>query len=226
MAGEKVERGKTEKGLGWQAQMALKRAFDIVFSAFLLILLSPSFLLISLLIWLTMGRPILFRQPRIGYKGRVFTIYKFRTMNDARDAEGNLLPDEQRLTRVGKLLRSLTLDELPELFNVLRGDMSIVGPRPLLVEYRDLYTPEQWRRHEMPPGMAGPVLASGRNLLDWEEKFRLDVWYVDNWSLWLDFQILARTAWKVLKREGVSAEGHVTMPKFQGSRVGAEQSTK
>ncbi|MEM2445719.1 MAG: sugar transferase [Candidatus Bathyarchaeia archaeon] len=143
MAGEKVERGKTEKGLGWQAQMALKRAFDIVFSAFLLILLSPSFLLISLLIWLTMGRPILFRQPRIGYKGRVFTIYKFRTMNDARDAEGNLLPDEQRLTRVGKLLRSLTLDELPELFNVLRGDMSIVGPRPLLVEYRDLYTPEQ-----------------------------------------------------------------------------------
>jgi sugar transferase EpsL len=123
-------------------------------------------------------------------------------MNDRRDEQGNLLPDEQRLTRLGRFLRSLTLDELPELFNVLKGEMSLVGPRPLLVEYRDLYTPEQWRRHEMPPGMAGPVLASGRNLLDWEEKFRLDVWYVDHWSLWLDFKILARTAWKVLKREG------------------------
>jgi lipopolysaccharide/colanic/teichoic acid biosynthesis glycosyltransferase len=139
--------------------------------------------LIALAIWITMGRPILFRQPRIGYRGRVFTIYKFRTMTE----------------------------------------VSLVGPRPLLVEYRDLYTPEQWRRHEMPPGMAGPVLASGRNLLDWEEKFRLDVWYVDHWSLWLDFKILLRTAWKVLKREGVSAEGHVTMPKFEGVGVRANE---
>ncbi len=209
-----------KEGAGRKIQMAIKRLFDIVFSAFLLLVFSPLLLLISLLIWLTMGRPILFRQPRIGYRGRVFTIYKFRTMNDARDTDGNLLPDEQRLTRLGKFLRSLTLDELPELFNVLKGEMSIVGPRPLLVEYRDLYTSEQWRRHEMPPGMAGPVLASGRNLLDWEEKFRLDVWYVDNWSLWLDFQILARTAWKVLKREGVSAEGHATMPKFTGNKSG------
>lgn len=222
MVTEKVEKGEREKRLRWQAQIALKRAFDLVFSASLLIFLSPLLLLISLLIWLTMGRPILFRQPRIGYKGRIFTIYKFRTMNDARDAEGDLLPDEERLTRVGKLLRSLTLDELPELFNVLKGDMSIVGPRPLLVEYRNLYTPEQWRRHEMPPGMAGPVLASGRNLLDWEEKFRLDVWYVDNWSLWLDFQILVRTAWKVFKREGVSAEGYATMPRFKGNQASSD----
>lgn len=211
------------KGPSWRIQMVTKRLFDIAFSTCLLVILSPLFLLISLLIRLTMGSPILFRQPRIGYKGRVFTIYKFRTMNNARDAYGNFLPDEQRLTRVGKLLRSLTLDELPELFNVLKGDMSIVGPRPLLVEYRDLYTPEQWRRHEMPPGMAGPVLANGRNLLDWEEKFRLDVWYVDHWSLWLDFQILARTAWKVLKREGVSAEGYATMPKFQGNQTSINQ---
>jgi len=204
-------------------QMAIKRAFDFMASLIALVLLSPFMALIALAIWITMGRPILFRQPRIGYRGRVFTIYKFRTMTEERDENGNLLPDEQRLTPLGRFLRSLTLDELPELFNVLKGEMSLVGPRPLLVEYRDLYTPEQWRRHEMPPGMAGPVLASGRNLLDWEEKFRLDVWYVDHWSLWLDFKILLRTAWKVLKREGVSAEGHVTMPKFQGSGSGAGQ---
>jgi lipopolysaccharide/colanic/teichoic acid biosynthesis glycosyltransferase len=204
-------------------QMAIKRAFDFMASLIALVALFPLMALIALAIWVTMGRPILFRQPRIGYRGRVFTIYKFRTMNDRWDEQGNLLPDEQRLTRLGRFLRSLTLDELPELFNVLKGEMSLVGPRPLLVEYRDLYTPEQWRRHEMPPGMAGPVLASGRNLLDWEEKFRLDVWYVDHWSLWLDFQILARTAWKVLKREGISAQGYATMPRFQGSGSGAGQ---
>jgi len=204
-------------------QLRIKRLFDVIMSLLLISLLSPLMALIALAIWITMGRPILFRQPRIGYRGRVFIIYKFRTMNDRWDEQGNLLPDEQRLTRLGRFLRSLTLDELPELFNVLRGEMSLVGPRPLLVEYRDLYTPEQWRRHEMPPGMAGPVLASGRNLLDWEEKFRLDVWYVDHWSLWLDFQILAQTAWKVLKREGISAEGYATMPRFQGSGSGAGQ---
>jgi len=198
--------------------MALKRIFDIVISAFLLLVFSPLLLLISLAIRLTMGRPVLFRQPRIGYKGRVFIIYKFRTMTDERDEQGNLLPDEQRLTRIGRLLRSTTLDELPELINVLKGEMSLIGPRALLVEYRDLYTPEQWRRHEMPPGMAGPVLASGRNLLSWEEKFKRDVWYVDNWSLWLDFKLLIKTAWKVLKREGISAEGHATMPKFSGPK--------
>ena len=137
-------------------------------------------------------------------------------MTDDRDEQGNLLPDEQRLTAAGKFLRSTTLDELPELINVLRGEMSLVGPRPLLVEYRDRYTSEQWRRHEMPPGMAGPVLARGRNILSWEEKFAADVWYVDHWSLWLDLRILVRTALRVLRREGVSADGHATMPKFKG----------
>ncbi|MGC8947374.1 MAG: sugar transferase [Anaerolineae bacterium] len=210
---------KRPDGAARAVQLRIKRLMDIVVSLGLLLLFAPLMILIALAIWVTMGWPILFRQPRIGYRGRVFVIYKFRTMTEERDAEGNLLPDERRLTPLGRFLRSLTLDELPELFNVLKGEMSLVGPRPLLVEYRDLYTPEQWRRHEMPPGMAGPVLASGRNLLDWEEKFKLDVWYVDNWSLWLDFQILVRTAWKVLKREGVSAEGHATMPRFMGSRA-------
>ncbi len=201
-------------------QLRIKRLMDLVLASCLLLLFAPVMLIIALLIRVTMGRPILFRQPRIGYKGRVFQIYKFRTMTDERDEQGNLLPDEQRLTAVGRFLRSLTLDELPELFNVIKGEMSLVGPRPLLVEYRDLYTPEQWRRHEMPPGMAGPVLASGRNLLSWEEKFKLDVWYVDHWSLWLDLKILFKTALKVLKREGVSAEGFATAPKFQGSSGG------
>lgn len=208
---------------GHSTQFAVKRAFDIVTSSVALTLLSPLIGLIALVIRLTVGSSVFFRQPRLGYQGRPFTILKFRTMADERDEQGNLLPDEQRLTRVGRFLRSTTLDELPELINVLRGEMSLVGPRPLLVEYGDLYTPEQWRRHEMPPGMAGPVLSSGRNILSWEEKFAQDVSYVDNWSLWLDFRILAQTALKVLKREGVSAEGYATMPKFEGSRVSTEQ---
>jgi sugar transferase EpsL len=206
-------------------QLALKRILDVALSTFLLSLFSPLFLFISLAIRLTMGAPVFFRQQRLGYRGRPFVIYKFRTMTDDRDEEGNLLADEQRLTRVGRLLRSTTLDELPELINVLKGEISLVGPRPLLVEYRDLYTPEQWRRHEMPPGMAGPVLSSGRNILSWEEKFALDVWYVDHWSLWLDLKILARTALRVLKREGISAEGYATMPRFQGSRPCAGRTT-
>jgi len=222
MGRKKGNKGTGEQGLGWRVQLALKRIFDITLSTFSLIALFPVFLIISLLIRLTMGRPILFRQPRLGHHGRIFEILKFRTMTDDRDEQGNLLPDARRLTRLGRLLRSLTLDELPELINVLRGEMSLIGPRPLLVDYRGLYTPEQWRRHEMPPGMGGPVLASGRNTLTWEEKFALDVWYVDNWSLWLDFKILVRTALRVLRREGVSAEGHVTMPKFQGTKAGAQ----
>jgi lipopolysaccharide/colanic/teichoic acid biosynthesis glycosyltransferase len=213
-----------EKRMNRRMGLALKRAFDIIVSLTALTLLCPLMALIALAIRLSMGTPVLFRQPRLGYQGRPFVLYKFRTMNDKRDEQGNLLPDEQRLTRLGRFLRSLTLDELPELFNVLKGEMSLVGPRPLLVDYRDLYTPEQWRRHEMPPGMAGPVLADGRNALDWEEKFKRDVWYVDRWSLWVDFKILARTAWKVLKREGISAEGYATMPRFHGSRSGAEHS--
>ena len=207
-------------------QLTLKRAFDLVVSFIALTLLSPLMALIALAICLTMGPSVFFRQPRLGYQGRPFVIYKFRTMNDRRDEWGNLLPDEQRLTRLGRFLRNTTLDELPGLINVLKGEMSLVGPRPLLAEYRDLYTPEQWRRHETPPGMAGPVLAGGRNVLSWEEKFALDVWYVDHWSLWLDFKILARTALGVLKREGISAEGYATMPKFQGSRVNFEQNAK
>ena len=198
--------------------LSIKRVFDIVASFTLLVILSPLIILVALAILITMGPPIFFRQPRLGYKGKPFVIYKFRTMTDERDKEGNLLPDEQRLTRLGKFLRTTTLDEAPELFNVLKGEMSAVGPRPLLVGYHDLYTSEQWRRHEMPPGMAGPVLSSGRNALTWEEKFERDLWYVDNWSLWLDIKILVRTALSVLKREGVNAEGYATMPKFLGNQ--------
>ncbi len=199
----------------------LKRLFDVAVSGVVLFLLFPLFCVIALAVRLTMGpgSSIFFRQPRLGYRGRPFLIYKFRTMTDERDAHGNLLPDERRLTWLGRVLRSTSLDEPPALLNVLRGEMSLVGPRPLLVEYRDLYTPGQWRRHEMPPGITGLVQASGRNALSWEEKFALDVWYVDNWSLWLDMKILVLTVWKVLTREGVSAEGHATMPRFEGTGV-------
>jgi len=165
-----------------------------------------------------MGRPILFRQPRLGYKGQPFILYKFRTMNNHRDEWGNLLPDEQRLTWLGKILRQLSLDELPQLINVFKGQMSLVGPRPLLAEYRDLYNAEQWSRHQMPPGMAGPVLAYGRNALSWEEKFERDIWYIENWSLWLDFKILTLTLWRALKQEGVRAKNHATMPRFEGNK--------
>lgn len=166
-----------------------------------------------------MRRPILFHQLRAGLYGRPFWLYKFRTMTDARDSNGRLLPDEQRLTRFGRWLRSTSLDELPELWNVLKGDMSLVGPRPLLVEYLDRYSPEQARRHEMKPGLTGWAQVNGRNALSWEEKFRLDVWYVDNWSIWLDFKILWLTLVKVLTRDGISAHGHATMPEFKGSAV-------
>jgi lipopolysaccharide/colanic/teichoic acid biosynthesis glycosyltransferase len=146
-------------------------------------------------------------------------LIKFRTMTDARDAAGNLLPDADRLSRFGRFLRASSLDELPELFNVLKGDMSLVGPRPLLMEYLDRYTPEQARRHDVKPGITGWAQINGRNAISWEAKFRLDVWYVDNWSLWLDVRILARTVWAVVRREGISADSHATMPKFEGSSV-------
>lgn len=197
-------------------QRALKRAFDIVVAGGCLALLSPVLLAVWAGIRATMGSPVFFRQERLGRHGRAFTMLKFRTMTDERDDGGRLLPDAQRLTRLGVLLRSLTLDELPELINVLRGEMSVVGPRPLLPEYRDRYSAEQWRRHEVAPGMAGPVMARGRNALTWGEKFALDVAYVDDWSLWLDMKILATSMWKLLRREGVSAEGHATMPVFEG----------
>lgn len=198
----------------------MKRLFDIVISSLLLILLSPVLLVLSILVRITLGSPVLFRQVRPGLHGRPFTMYKFRTMTDERDIQGRLLPDEQRLTKLGRFLRSTSLDELPELFNVLKGDMSLVGPRPLLMEYLPLYTPEQARRHEVRPGITGWAQVNGRNAISWEEKFRYDVWYVDNWSFWLDIKILWMTIVSVLKREGISAQGHVTMPPFTGSRSG------
>lgn len=199
-------------------QLALKRALDMAVAGAALVVLSPLMGLIALAIRLTMGRPVLFRHRRLGRAGREFTLLKFRTMSGRPAAAGQPLDDERRLTPLGRVLRSLTLDELPELVNVVRGELSLVGPRPLLPEYRELYTPEQWRRHEMPPGMAGPALAAGRNALTWDEKFAADVAYVDAWSLWLDVKVLALSVWRVLRREGVTAEGHATMPRFEGQR--------
>jgi sugar transferase EpsL len=197
-----------------RVQAYLKRVFDVVVSATALVVLAPVMGLIALAVWRTMGRPVLFRQVRPGLHGKPFVMYKFRTMRDLRDAEGKLLPDEARLTPFGRWLRSTSLDELPELLNVLRGEMSLVGPRPLLMEYLDRYTPEQARRHEVKPGITGWAQIHGRNNLSWDERFKLDVWYVDNWSLWLDLKILWRTLWMVLRREGISAQGHATMPRF------------
>jgi len=197
-----------------RVQAYLKRVFDVVVSATALVVLAPVMGLIALAVWRTMGRPVLFRQVRPGLHGKPFIMYKFRTMRDLRDAEGKLLPDEARLTPFGRWLRSTSLDELPELLNVLRGEMSLVGPRPLLMEYLDRYTPEQARRHEVKPGITGWAQIHGRNNLSWDERFKLDVWYVDNWSLWLDLKILWRTLWMVLRREGISAQGHATMPRF------------
>ena len=197
---------------------SFKRFIDIIGSLIGLVLASPVIIIISLIIYFTMGRPIFFKQVRPGLKGKPFVIYKFRTMLDLRDEKGNLLPDEKRLTTIGKFLRSTTLDELPEFWNVLKGDMSLVGPRPLLMEYLDRYTPEQARRHNVKPGMTGWAQVNGRNAISWEEKFKLDVWYVDNWNILLDLKIILLTILKVLKREGISAEGHATMPEFKGMK--------
>jgi sugar transferase EpsL len=194
----------------------LKRAFDVVVAGTCLILLSPLWIAIAIAIRLRLGTPVLFRQERLGLQGKSFTLFKFRTMIDARGPDGELLSDEERLTPLGTLLRRSTLDELPEILNVLRSEMSVVGPRPLLPQYRSRYTLEQWRRHEVKPGMAGPVAAYGRNSLPWDEKFRLDVEYVDKQSFWLDLKILFRSALAVVKREGISADGHATMPTFMG----------
>ena len=196
---------------------AIKRVVDIAGASVGIILVAPVLLVVSLLVLLTMGRPVLFRQQRPGLRGKPFTLYKFRTMRDARTASGELLPDDLRLTTFGKWLRSTSLDELPELFNVLKGEMSLVGPRPLLMEYLPRYSPEQARRHEVKPGITGWAQVNGRNALTWEEKFRMDVWYVDHWNLWLDMKIVLLTIWKVLKREGINAEGCATMPVFTGN---------
>jgi lipopolysaccharide/colanic/teichoic acid biosynthesis glycosyltransferase len=198
-------------------QLALKRAFDVVVATAALILTSPLLVVVALMILLTMGPPILFRQRRLGLDGKEFTLLKFRTMKGRPPGPDKPLDDELRITRLGRLLRQLSLDELPELANVLRGELSIVGPRPLLPEYRELYSPDQLRRHELPPGIAGPVLAKGRNALSWEEKFAWDVWYVDNWSLWLDAKLLVQSIANVVSRRGVSADDHATMPRFEGS---------
>ncbi|HKP11956.1 MAG TPA: sugar transferase [Blastocatellia bacterium] len=194
-----------------------KRLLDLSLVMPALILLAPLFLLLALLVRAKLGRPIFFRQRRPGINGRAFTLMKFRTMTDARDASGRLLPDGERLTRFGKFLRAASLDELPELFNILKGDMSLVGPRPLLMEYLGRYTPEQARRHEVKPGLTGWAQVNGRNALAWADRFKLDVWYVDRVSLWLDLKIIVMTLIHVFKRKGISAEGHATMPMFLGS---------
>jgi len=199
-----------------------KRIFDLALTLPGLILISPALLILALLVRILHGRPLLFKQVRPGYRGELFTLYKFRTMTEKRDADGELLPDEERLTRLGRFLRNSSLDELPELLAVLRGQMSLVGPRPLLVQYLDHYTQEQARRHDVLPGITGWAQIHGRNILTWKEKFHLDVWYVDHWSLGLDIKILARTFWKVFKREGISQPGHATADLFMGDESNSE----
>lgn len=195
-----------------------KRLFDLIVAAMMLILLAPVLAVVALLVRLKLGSRILFRQQRPGLHGQPFILFKFRTMTDACNAQGNLLPDADRLTHFGQFLRSTSLDELPELFNVLRNDMSLVGPRPLLMQYLDRYTPEQMRRHEARPGITGWAQINGRNALTWEQKFALDVWYVDHYSLQLDLKIIVLTVWKVFVREGINQQGHMTMKKFIGTQ--------
>jgi lipopolysaccharide/colanic/teichoic acid biosynthesis glycosyltransferase len=194
-----------------------KRLFDIVTAGLALIVLSPVMAVVALLVRIKLGSPVLFGQKRPGYKTQLFTIYKFRTMLDARDAAGNLLPDAARLPHFGKVLRSTSLDELPELWNVLKGEMSWVGPRPLLIAYLDRYSAEQNRRHDVLPGVTGWAQVNGRNAISWQEKFKLDVWYVDHWSFWLDLKILFMTFWKVIKRESINAPGEATSGEFMGN---------
>ena len=201
----------------------LKRALDFAVSIVALIILSPVMLAVAVLVRWQMGRPVVFRQQRPGYKGVPFDALKFRSMTGERDELGVLLPDADRITRLGAFLRRSSLDELPQFWNVLRGDMSLVGPRPLLMQYLDRYTPEQARRHLVPPGITGWTQVNGRNDLAWEQKLALDVWYVDHWSLALDLRILAITVWKVLTGEGICAEGSATMPEFTGTENGTPE---
>jgi sugar O-acyltransferase (sialic acid O-acetyltransferase NeuD family) len=195
----------------------MKRFFDLSAAICALVILSPVLLLIALLVRLSLGSPILFRQDRPGFKGNLFTCIKFRTMTDARDEFGELLPDAQRLTPLGRFLRNTSIDELPGLINVVRGEMSLVGPRPLLPQYITRYTSAQMRRHDVKPGITGWVQINGRNALDWNQKFALDNWYVDHRSFWLDLRILAATVWQVFKRDGIAQPGHATMPEFLGT---------
>ena len=196
----------------------IKRFLDFILSLMALIILSPILLIIYILVRIKLGKPAIFKQERPGKNEKIFTLYNFRTMTDEKDKDGNLLPDEKRLTKFGNVLRSTSLDELPELVNILKGDMSIVGPRPLLVEYLPLYNEEQKRRHNVRPGLTGLAQVSGRNNLSWEEKFKDDVYYVDHISLWEDIKIILKTVGKVLKREGISQEGNATMEYFKGNK--------
>lgn len=199
-----------------KASLVIKRCIDIVVSAGAMLVLSPAMFIVAMIVWSRLGAPVFFRQPRPGIHGRPFVMLKFRTMSSDRDGEGRLLPDDQRLGKLGRVLRSFSLDELPELWNVFVGDMSLVGPRPLLMDYLPLYTDEQARRHEVRPGITGLAQVSGRNAISWEKKFELDVWYVDNYRLSLDALILWRTIRCVLSSDGVAQEGHATAERFRG----------
>lgn len=196
---------------------ASKRLFDLLLTIPGLVILSPVLVGTALVLLITEGRPVFFRQPRGGYRGSVFSVYKFRTMREAYDAQGRPLPDEQRISKLGHFLRATSIDELPELLHVLRGEMSLVGPRPLMARYLERYSTEQMRRHDVLPGITGWAQINGRNALSWEDRFNLDVWYVDHRNFWLDLKILALTALKVIRREGISQEGHATMTEFMGS---------
>ena len=196
----------------------IKRIGDLLISFFILAILSPLILIIAICVRVFIGKPVVFMQKRPGYKGKPFDLLKFRSMNDRMNEQGSLMPDEERLTAFGSFLRNYSLDELPEFINVLRGDMSLVGPRPLLMQYLDRYSPEQARRHDVLPGITGWAQVNGRNTLTWQEKFKLDVWYVDNWSLGLDIKILFMTIWKVIKREGINEPGFATSREFMGNK--------
>lgn len=202
-----------------KTQLLLKYFFDFIIALFLLIILSPLLIICSLIILLFNGRPIFFIQERPGLNEKIFKIYKFRTMDIVKN--GNTLPDHQRMTQLGRLLRKTSIDELPQLFNVLRGELSLVGPRPLLVEYLPLYTHRQKKRHQMKPGITGWAQVNGRNTISWEEKFEYDIWYIENWSLMLDFKIILLTILKVFKPSGINASDSVTMEKFKGSNYHA-----
>ena len=195
-----------------------KRLFDLTFALIALVILSPIILVTAILVRIFLGTPVLFKQQRPGYKGRPFFIYKFRSMTNRLSPDGSLLPDAERLTRFGRLLRSLSLDELPELFNIVRGEMSFVGPRPLLMEYLLLYSSKQAHRHDVIPGLTGWAQVNGRNTIDWPSKFAMDIWYVDHWSFWLDIKIIFLTVWKAVLREGVNQEGQSTVEYFKGEQ--------
>jgi sugar transferase EpsL len=201
--------------------LVCKKLIDLMLAFLLLFLLSPLLILISVGVAIDLGSPVLFSQCRGGYLGKRFQILKFRTMREARSADGSLLPDEARLTPFGNFLRKSSLDELPELINILRGDMSFVGPRPFIAQYLDRYTPEQARRHEALPGITGLAQVKGRNAISWEQKFELDIWYVDNWSLWLDFKIMMMTVLKVVRQDGINQEGYTTSEEFKGTLRGS-----